>query len=221
MSPAPEHPVHHPTREQHAEETRATILREAKRLFMEFGYRAVSTRMVAEAARLTQPALYHHFASKEDLYVAVLTQELTEMGTRLRAIAEGDGTARERLERAAAYLLSRTHQNISIMQHDIRTELSDEAASTVGARFFANVVEPINRIVGDGIAQGLVAPPAEIGFAPMQMGLYFLHQVSFLTRPPARTEHGHAIARHLREQNREAMVVSLFLRGVGAGQGDG
>lgn len=216
MSAAPDHAAHHPTREQHAEETRATILREAKRLFMEFGYRAVSTRMVAEAAHLTQPALYHHFAGKEDLYVAVLTHELAEMGDRLLAIAGQDRPSLERLEQAASYLLGRTHQNITLMQHDIRTELGDEAASTVGARFFANVVEPLNRMVEAAIAEGIVASPEEVGLAPMQMGLYFLHQVSFMTRPPARTEHGYAIARHMREQPREKLVVSLFLRGVGA-----
>lgn len=214
MNPEPPHR----TREQHAEETHAAILREAKRLFMQFGYRAVSTRMVAEAARITQPALYHHFSGKEDLYVAVLLRELGEMGTRLGAIADGDASAIARLEQVAGYLANRTHHNLTLMQHDIRTELGDASASLVGARFFEQVVEPINRIVRDGIAEGVIGSPEAVGLAPIQMGLYFLHQVSFVTRPPARTDHARTIERHLSAVARERLVVELFLRGVGSTQ---
>ncbi|MGN6033636.1 MAG: TetR/AcrR family transcriptional regulator [Thermomicrobiales bacterium] len=206
----------HRTREQHAEETHAAILREAKRLFMEFGYRAVSTRMVAEASRVTQPALYHHFSGKEDLYVAVLLQELGEMGSRLGAIADGDATVLDRLEQVARYLANRTHHNLTLMQHDIRTELGDASAAIVGARFFEQVVGPINRIVEQGIADGLIGAPETVGLAPIQMGLYFLHQVSFVTRPPARTDHARVIERHLSAVTRERLVVELFLRGVGS-----
>ena len=39
---------------------------------MAHGYRAVSTRQVAEAVGLTQPALYHHFATQADLYQGLL-----------------------------------------------------------------------------------------------------------------------------------------------------
>jgi len=45
-------------------ETRKVVLQAARRLFLEFGFHAVSTRQIAEACGLTQPALYHHFANK-------------------------------------------------------------------------------------------------------------------------------------------------------------
>lgn len=208
------------SREQHAEETRAAILREAKRLFMELGYRTVSTRMVAEATGVTQPALYHHFSGKEDLYVAVLMRELDEMGRRLAAIAGQDEPVLVRLERAAAYLVGRTHHNLALMQHDIRTELSDAKAAAVGARFFAMVVGPISRIIDAGVAVGIIAPPEDIGLAPAQMGLYFLHQVAFVTRPPARTEHARTFERQINAngRSREELIVALFMGGVGSGQ---
>src|SRR5690349_3359337 len=53
--------------EAEREETAKLILQAARQLFMAHGYRAVSTRQVAEAVGLTQPALYHHFATKEEL----------------------------------------------------------------------------------------------------------------------------------------------------------
>ena len=59
-------------------EGRQRILAVARSLFMTRGYRAVSTREIAEAVGVTQPALYHHFAGKEELYVAVLEEELAQ-----------------------------------------------------------------------------------------------------------------------------------------------
>jgi AcrR family transcriptional regulator len=45
-------------------ETRCLILQAAHRPFMEQGYRAVSTRQIAAACGITQPALYRHFATQ-------------------------------------------------------------------------------------------------------------------------------------------------------------
>lgn len=57
-------------------ETYQTIIKTAQRLFMESGYRAVSTRQIAKICGITQPALYHHFKNKQDLYIAVLQDAL-------------------------------------------------------------------------------------------------------------------------------------------------
>ena len=57
------------------EETRRAILRAAHNLFMELGYRAVTTRMVADASGVKQPLLYYHFADKEALYLEVQREQ--------------------------------------------------------------------------------------------------------------------------------------------------
>ncbi len=110
--------------EERTEETRQQILRKASVLFMELGYRAVSTRMVANACGLTQPALYHHFSGKQDLYVAVVMEELARLRHGLSAILRQDGTGRERLARTASFLTERTDVDHALMAHDIRWELS-------------------------------------------------------------------------------------------------
>src|SRR5688572_19035895 len=51
--------------------TRERIVAAATRLFSERGPSAVSVRDLAEAAEVTVPGLYYHFASKADLIQAV------------------------------------------------------------------------------------------------------------------------------------------------------
>lgn len=48
------------------------IIDYATTLFMEQGYLATSTRQIAKGLGITQPAIYHHFQNKEDIYIQVL-----------------------------------------------------------------------------------------------------------------------------------------------------
>lgn len=61
----------------HADSTRGRIQIEAARLFVASGYHGVSMREVAQAVGVTKPALYHHFADKEALFLALLEGALT------------------------------------------------------------------------------------------------------------------------------------------------
>ena len=49
------------------------ILAAAEQLFSELGYDAVSTSVIAERAGVSKANIYHHFASKHALYIAVLS----------------------------------------------------------------------------------------------------------------------------------------------------
>ncbi|MGB5107424.1 MAG: TetR/AcrR family transcriptional regulator [Candidatus Zixiibacteriota bacterium] len=55
-----------------AEERRNQILEEATKLFSVEGYDKVTTKRLAAACSVTEPALYRYFASKELIYDAVL-----------------------------------------------------------------------------------------------------------------------------------------------------
>ncbi|MCX6246232.1 MAG: TetR/AcrR family transcriptional regulator [Bacteroidetes bacterium] len=53
-------------------DTRAYIIDEAYKLFLNHSYEAVSISMISEAIGFTKGALYHHFKNKEELYRAVI-----------------------------------------------------------------------------------------------------------------------------------------------------
>jgi TetR/AcrR family transcriptional regulator, transcriptional repressor for nem operon len=58
------------------EDTREYIIDEAYKLFLNNSYEAVSISDISKAIGLTKGALYHHFASKEDLFKAVIDKYL-------------------------------------------------------------------------------------------------------------------------------------------------
>jgi AcrR family transcriptional regulator len=63
------------TQRQRTEATTADLLDAARRLFAADGYNATSLEDVVAAAGVTKGALYHHFASKRDLFRAVFENE--------------------------------------------------------------------------------------------------------------------------------------------------
>jgi len=67
-----------------AEERKAAVLACACGIFSTGSYRGTTTAEIARQAGVTEPVLYRHFASKRDLYLAVLE----ESWSRLRAMWE-------------------------------------------------------------------------------------------------------------------------------------
>ena len=58
-------------RDEYSDATRRAVLDSATTLFARDGYAATSLDDVGAEARVTKGAVYHHFASKRDLFVAV------------------------------------------------------------------------------------------------------------------------------------------------------
>src|SRR3982751_2999385 len=68
------------------EERRQQIVRIAMRLFSQRGFRGTTTREIAQAAGISEAMVFRHFATKEELYAAILD---------FKACAEGLGDPRE------------------------------------------------------------------------------------------------------------------------------
>lgn len=75
--------------------TEQRILEAARVCFADSGYVGTSTHAVAARADLTTGALYHYFASKRDLYLAVFHQVEEMLYDRLRASVASVKTFRE------------------------------------------------------------------------------------------------------------------------------
>ena len=69
------------------EETRATLIATARKVFSEQGYADTSMDDMTAQAGLTRGALYHHFGDKKGLLAAVTAQIDAEMDARLQAIS--------------------------------------------------------------------------------------------------------------------------------------
>src|SRR5262245_33478008 len=62
------------TQAERSQATRAALLAAARELFTEYGFAGTGREQIAELAGVTRGALYHHFAGKEQLFVAVVEE---------------------------------------------------------------------------------------------------------------------------------------------------
>ena len=144
--------------------SRDKILDCAERLFARRGFAGTGLAEVAEEVGLSKSSLFHHFASKAQLYAAVMGRILTRIESELiRSLAAG-GSPVERLERwidavidllasqpAYPRLLLR-----SLFEDDELTgELPEEQAVNATLR---HIVGAADRLLKEGIEAGLFRP---------------------------------------------------------------
>lgn len=100
-------------------EGRERVLSEARELFFTLGYADVSMREIADAAEMTQAALYYHFRNKEDLYISVAVKELEHFMAGLQEALYAGETFRARLISTATYLLEKKHAATGRLRQDL------------------------------------------------------------------------------------------------------
>jgi TetR/AcrR family transcriptional regulator len=81
-----------------ARDSRAAILRAAAIEFSERGYDAAGTDRIAARARINKAMLYYHFGSKREVYLEVVREMVRTVGNRARAIADGPGSAEDKID---------------------------------------------------------------------------------------------------------------------------
>jgi AcrR family transcriptional regulator len=87
-----------------ATDTRTLILEAARRQLLADGYAGLSTRKVAEQARVPLSQLHYHFGSKQGLILALFAEENQRRLDRQRAMYAEDLPLWQRYERACDYL---------------------------------------------------------------------------------------------------------------------
>jgi AcrR family transcriptional regulator len=136
--------------------TIANILEEAKKLFVSKNYADVTMLDIAEAAQVTKGALYHHFASKEALYVAMMLAYLQEKQVLLRSAVESDGACRERLHYLTLSFLNLSPEEQTMMKL-VRRDINifkDPIRDKLIRAYQAALPEQVEAIIRDGIRDG-------------------------------------------------------------------
>ncbi|MGE0467585.1 MAG: TetR/AcrR family transcriptional regulator [Steroidobacteraceae bacterium] len=70
----------------------------AERLFAQRGYAGTSIHALAKAARVSKASVFHHFRSKEALYLEVISAAAREFREQLDAMPRGNAVSREHIE---------------------------------------------------------------------------------------------------------------------------
>lgn len=136
------------------EETRATLLVIARKVFSDRGYADTSMDDLTAQANLTRGALYHHFGDKKGLLAAAVEQIDAEMDERLQAISDAADDEWEGFRsRCRAYLEMALEPEIQrIVLRDARAVLG--GASPDSQR---HCVESMRRLIDSLMQGGIVA----------------------------------------------------------------
>src|SRR5277367_4571154 len=88
MSPSPEKDKN--KHQARTEETQAKILDAAEEVFSEQGFEKAQLEEVAARAGYTRGAIYAHYSSKEDLFLALMQQRVLTKFSAIRQLIEAD-----------------------------------------------------------------------------------------------------------------------------------
>jgi AcrR family transcriptional regulator len=139
-----------------SEVTLAAILAAAEELFVRRNYADVSMRDIAEAANVTTGALYHHFPSKEKLYVEMIKADLARKQQAMAEAIPPTGTCREKLRGLTRVFLNMPPERRNMMRL-VRRDVNvfkgrlREAIINAYQAALPHLVEPVLR---EGIALG-------------------------------------------------------------------
>jgi AcrR family transcriptional regulator len=137
--------------------TRQQIIAHARKLFAEAGYEAVSIEAVLRACGLSRGALYHHFATKEALFTAVLEGEEARVAETLMQAAQGQANPLDMLRAGCDAFLQ-----MAASDPAVRRIVLTDAPSVVGW----DVWRDIDSRHGLGLLKAALGLAAGLGHLP-------------------------------------------------------
>jgi AcrR family transcriptional regulator len=191
------------------------ILAAAAVEFAERGFGGARVDRIARRARVNKAMLYYHFRSKQALYRTLLRRNFTLAAERLQAIAAGDGTPPEKLDRVVAGIagLIREHESFpAIMLREVAEGGAHLDRDTL--RALVSVPRAFFSIVAEGVACGAFRPvhPVFAYFATLPPIIFFIAAERIRSEIASRhlldltAVTPHQFVRQLQESLRRALV---------------
>jgi AcrR family transcriptional regulator len=145
----------------HSEATRARILQAAQEAFAEHGYDATGMDEICRRAGVSKGAVYHHFAGKQAVLLALLNQWLAGLDAQMAAARSAAGQAPSQLLAMAAA----AGPAMALAGEQVGLFLEFWAKAVRDPTVRAAVVEPYHRyqqlfadLVAAGVRDGSLAP---------------------------------------------------------------
>ena len=195
------------------------ILDAAVHLFSVHGYDGVSMRRIAEAAGVSKANIYHHFASKQALYFAIMRRSAEELAFLIENLAEGRGPFHRRLEVFAGAHLEHLFDNAERVRLVLREAFSgdEEKSRAVVEQMLGGIVNRMIAIFEAGQRAGLLRSDLDPGLcATLLMGsdLFYFQAHGLLQQIPE--------AGFVRQPSRYSkQMIDVLLNGMLANAGKG
>ncbi|MBT8038673.1 MAG: TetR/AcrR family transcriptional regulator [Xanthomonadales bacterium] len=154
------------------------ILEAAVRLFSRHGFEGVSMRAVAQEAGVSKSNIYHHFASKEALYLAIMQSSAGSLAEMVENLAEGRGGFDERLREFALAHLVHLIDNAMTMRLLLREVFTGDSRwqKIMVEQVVGGIFERLIGIFENGQKAGLLRPGVDPGLcALLILGIDLFH----------------------------------------------
>lgn len=103
-------------RDENAEATKEVLIEKAASLFGKHGFSNTSLGKIAEDARLTKGAIYHHFKNKEAIFAACYSKQANQVSTHVQKIALSDDPWLDMINQSKAFLETSKYTQIPIQE---------------------------------------------------------------------------------------------------------
>lgn len=143
-----------------APQRREQLIAVATKQFAKFGYDATTTASIAEAAGVTEPILYRHFATKQELFTAI-TREMSEQTlTHWRELVEDIDDPAEQLREIARQFPSHLRELADAYRviHNALTTSRDRKVLAVLREHYKQIETFFCGIIAAGIKRGAFRP---------------------------------------------------------------
>jgi AcrR family transcriptional regulator len=190
--------------------TRQRILEAARQQFLEQNFASVTTAQIADAAEVTKGGLYHHFPSKEALYLAFLHEDLASKRVLFRPAVERVGSVRERLALLTqSFLKLPPHLRMTarLVRRDINLFTGRDREKLI-REYQRALPEQVETILRDGMEDGSLRHTD-----PRLLSWHFVALVEVTLTPYANSVFADNYAKL-------ELVLDLFLGGASANTGD-
>src|SRR3954452_2733883 len=147
-----------------APQRREQLMEVATKLFARNGYEATTTAAIAEMAGVTEPILYCHFKSKQELFIAIVKAVSAQTMQHWTDLIAGVDDPAEQIRRIAAELPQHM-EKLADAYHVLHGALAtsrDKKVLAVMREHYAQIEKFFTRIITDGQKSGVFrknAPP--------------------------------------------------------------
>ncbi|MGD0387926.1 MAG: TetR/AcrR family transcriptional regulator [Tepidisphaeraceae bacterium] len=135
---------------------REQLIQVATKIFAKWGYDAATTAAIAEAAGVTEPILYRHFASKQEMFVAITRAMSKQTLGRWRELIAKAHTSTDKIRTIAREFPNHVQDNEDAYNviHGALATSRDRKVRAVMKGHYLQIEEFFSKIVEDGQKAG-------------------------------------------------------------------
>ena len=140
-----------------APERREQLIEVATKLFAKHGYEATTTAAIALAAGVTEPILYRHFKSKQELFVAIVKAVSEQTMQHWQELIAGEDDPAEQIRRIAAEMpahMEKLTDHYHVLHGALATS-RDKKVLAVMREHYAQIEKFFSTVVTQGQKSGV------------------------------------------------------------------